>query len=74
MRIVKSEKFGRELHFNVYTRKGGERVEIRNPSEWDRIEYYIPLNEENIDEVIKSYENLIRKLKESRRHMKEVQK
>lgn len=66
-RIIKSDKFGWELHYNVYVKKGEERIEVRNLSEWDRIDTYIPLNEETIDRVIRLEEEKLRKLKELRR-------
>lgn len=69
-RIVWSEKFGWELHFNIYTKKGGERIEIRNPSEWDRLEIYIQLNEETIDRIIEMEREKIGALEKLRRKLK----
>lgn len=61
-RIQKSDKFGWELHLNTYIRKGGGKIELRNPSDWDRIELFFPLNEETKKKVAKSLRELAGKI------------
>jgi len=40
LNIVKSTKYGYEIHIQVYAPE--HRVEHRNPSKWSRVEIYFP--------------------------------
>jgi hypothetical protein len=43
--VAKSEKFGLELCFQVYGKK--YRMETRNPSDWNRVEIFVPIKDLN---------------------------
>jgi hypothetical protein len=64
IRICESEKYRWELQLNIYGPKGEVRVEKRIPSPWSRIEAFVPLTHENIDKIIRDFEETTGKLKE----------
>lgn len=46
--VAKSEKFGLELCFQVYGKKGKYKIEGRNPSDWDRVEIFVPIKDPDV--------------------------
>lgn len=62
-RIVWTRKFGWELEVCTYARKGDEHVEARNPSVWNRVENYVPLDKGAINMLIEAFQKMIEGLK-----------
>lgn len=70
IRAVETKKFGLELQHKIYGPKGEERVETRNPSDWNRYELILSLSESNLDKIAGEFEKMAKKLRELKQRIK----